>query len=212
MAELFSNDHLERMLGVYEFDNHAKVFAINNSPISFDLVAVHEFTHYQLTVVFEQSVDADFFPLGRGNRPTRNSMISFTSESSSTDCSNRTQLTVSTGYGVMARTQIKLLPLFKEIIGEEKSKELASSIISQMWNTQEGCATSIQLLRARLLGGIESGSMDGGHEKLMAIYNILPDSYREAFHPYAAFINNMLILLCQISPLNQGGELRPCLL
>jgi adenine-specific DNA-methyltransferase len=41
-------------------------------------------------VVFEQSVDADFFPLGRGNRPTRNSMISFTSESSSTDCSNRT--------------------------------------------------------------------------------------------------------------------------
>jgi putative two-component system response regulator len=41
-------------------------------------------------VVFGQSVDADFFPLGRGNRPTRNSMISFTSESSSTDCSNRT--------------------------------------------------------------------------------------------------------------------------
>jgi hypothetical protein len=46
---------------------------------------------YRSLVVFEQSVDADFFPLGRGNRPTRNSMISFTSESSSTDCSNRTR-------------------------------------------------------------------------------------------------------------------------
>jgi hypothetical protein len=56
-------------------------------------------------VVFGQSVDADFFPLGRGNRPTRNSMISFTSESSSTDCSNRTAVRRRPGVGSSMNTK-----------------------------------------------------------------------------------------------------------